>query len=229
LIHSDFWTVPSSNINMASETSSVVGLSDEQKSQPGFPKGTCQSCGYRLAPEDKHRKCYVCLGGLHNIDACGHCQQLSRAAIYRRRRAQDTFLQSGTWPSSLELAGKKESSSTGSFQTAKTKRSKAPEGTQEDPQRTTDQETSPWDEAPAQQGEVVTIQLDEEAEEVEEEVVEDPPESTPEGDRLDFEAFMAARAQALTLLPQGSLQPGREHETHLLMMLLCPQNSLGSI
>lgn len=123
-----------------SDESYVVGLSDKQRSCPSpIPKGSCQACGYKLHPNDKHRKCYKCLRGLHDMNNCGHCKKLSKSAFYRRRRAQDTFREKGAWPSTLEEAVHKDSSSTGSFKTALPE---IPKSGSKPPE-----EVSPWDEA----------------------------------------------------------------------------------
>ena len=177
-----------------SDAASVAeSLNDELMSQPDIPKGQCQSCGYRLHANDKHRKCYQCLGGLHDIDRCSHCQKLSKTAIYRRRRAQDLFLTKGTWPSTLEFSAAKESSTAGSFRTAA--------GDPQSPKVVSerghpdDASSSQWEEPHA---DVLTITSDVE-EEVEEEggpSVEIAPPTSKEEERRDFEAFMASREQA---------------------------------
>lgn len=86
-----------------SDSASTTGLSDEKKSlSQTFPKGSCQACGFKLHKSDKHRKCYKCLGTLHNMSQCSHCAGLSRGTFFKRHRAQNYFLQHSEWPQSLE-------------------------------------------------------------------------------------------------------------------------------
>lgn len=158
------------------------------------------NCMCKLPENDTHLKCFKCLGPYHLISGCGPCQELPPSSITLRKKAQNIFLTTNKWPSSLEAVA----SSEGSYVTSKTHlgastSAEVPHEQQSDQNQVTNQDTN---QNIVEEGEEDVMEVEQEIETLEDPAGGVHPSEGDEGEMFQrFKAFMA-RGQEFTRGPK---------------------------